>query len=112
MRRYVGLLGGLHVGGRVHKRVLLVTEVSLGRAVIRIALGVGSGDGVRDEVAHGCVRDSFENIIKEQEEKTDTVFSSVKVDGGRKIGMRARLDSCKHRTSARRSACRGLPAID
>ena len=34
---------------------------------------------------------------KEQEGKADTVFYSVKVDGGRKIGMRARLDSYKHR---------------
>ena len=93
-------MGGLHVGGRVHKRVLLATEVSLGSAVIRIALGVGSGDGVRDEVARGGVCDRFENIIKDQEEKTDAVFYSVKVDGELKIGMVARLVSYKQSTES------------
>ena len=82
MRRYVGLLGGLHVGGRVHKRVLLVTEVSLGSAVIRIALGVGSGDGVRDEVARGGVRGRFENIIKKDKQ--------TEIAGGMLLQMRYR----------------------
>ena len=62
-------MGGLHVGDRVHKRAL-VTEVPLGLRAIRIALGVGSGDGVRDEVARGGVRGRFENIIKKKRKQS------------------------------------------
>ena len=47
------------------------------------------------EIASGGVRDRFENIIEEQEEKADAVFYSVKVDGELKIGMVARLVSYK-----------------
>ena len=80
MRRYVGLLGGLHVGGRVHKRVLLVTEVSLGSALIRIAVGVGSSDGIRDKVVSG-VHGRFENMINKltvvRSHSTESVYGCV-----------------------------------
>ena len=73
-------MGGLHVGGRVHKRVLLVTVVSLGSAVIRIALGVGSSDGVRDKVVSG-VHDRFENTVKKltvvRNHSTEFVYGCV-----------------------------------
>lgn len=49
------------MGGRVQSSGRFVT-VSLGREVMRTALGVGSGDGVRDEDAGGGVRGRFENI--------------------------------------------------
>ena len=55
------------------------------------------------EIASGGVRDRFENIIEEQEEKADAVFYSVKVDGELKIGTDrtvARLVSYKQSTES------------